>query len=82
MSMIQVVKETISLIVSHTMTIQGVIIFACGIAVLVSLLRRMLRDRSPYMLTYALLVVYIDIMLLLLVPEIIDIINFIIRRLK
>ena len=82
MSMIQVVKETISLIVSHTMTIQGVIILACGIVILVSLLRRMLRDRSPYMLIYALFVVYIDIMLLLLVPEIIDIINFIIRRLK
>lgn len=82
MSMIQVVKETISLIVSHIVTIQGVIILACGIVILVSLLHRMLRDRRPYMLIYSLLVVYIDIMLLLLVPEITNIIDFIIRRLK
>ena len=82
MSTIQTVKEIISLIVSHIMTIQGVIILACGVVILVSLLRRMLRDRSPYMLIYSLLVVYIDTMLLLLVPEIINIIDFIIRRLK
>ena len=82
MSMIQAVKETISLIVSHIVTIQGVTILACGIVILVSLLRRMLRDRRPYMLIYSLLVVYIDIMLLLLVPEITNIIDFIIRRLK
>ena len=82
MSMIQAVQEIISLIVSHIMTWQGVIILACGAIILFGLLRKMIRDRSPYMLIYSVLTVYIDIALLLLVPEIINIVNFIIRRLK
>ena len=75
--MTQAVKEIISLIANHAMTITGAVILVCGLFTIIWLLH----SRGIYKLVYILLVVYIVVMLLLLVPDIVNIVNFITGRL-